>query len=80
LTVPLCTGAEVAGAAYLGVVAGFSPPEGDVLEVVVAVLVLLLDSLDPQPAANTSAEQAITTTGRPLLIGTILSRRTLRPA
>jgi hypothetical protein len=79
LTVPLCTGAEAAGAAYLGAVVGFSPPEGDVLEVVVAVLVLL-DPLDPQPAANTSAEQAITTTGRPLLIGTILSRRTLRPA
>jgi hypothetical protein len=51
----------------LGVVAGFSPLEDDVLEVVVAVLVLLLDSLDPQPAANTSAEQAIRT-GRPLLI------------
>jgi hypothetical protein len=62
------------------VVFGFSPPEGDVLEVVVAVLVLLLDLLDPQPAASTSAEQAITTTGRPLLIWTILSRRTLRPA
>jgi hypothetical protein len=67
----------------LGVVLDcFRPPEDGLLVVeVVGVVALELEELDdPQPAANRSAEQAITTTGRPLLIGTILSRRTLRPA
>jgi hypothetical protein len=78
--VPLCTGEEAAGAAYLGVVFAFrlllGVPDAALLELVE----LLLELLDPQPASSISAEQAITTTGRPLLIGTILSRRTLRSA
>ncbi len=64
----------------MGVVFAFSPPDVEVLEVVDVLAVealeleLELDSLDPQPTANSSAEQAIATAGRPLLIGTILSR------
>ncbi len=55
----------------------FSPPDVAVLEVagvldVVAVdaleLELELDSLEPQPAANSSAAQAIMVVGRPLLM------------
>jgi hypothetical protein len=64
----------------LGVVFAFSPPDDGVLVEVVGVIELELELDDPQPTANRSAEQPITTTGRPLLIGTILSRRTLRPA
>jgi hypothetical protein len=52
----------------------FSPPDVGVLEVVEVVAVealeleLELDSLDPQPAANASAAQAIMMVGRPLLM------------
>jgi hypothetical protein len=66
----------------LGVVVGLSPEEEGALAVVELELELELEVefelelLDPQPAANGSARQAITATGRPLLIGTILSRRT----
>jgi hypothetical protein len=59
----------------LGVVVAFSPP----LAVVGVAVLDDADELedveefelfeDPQPAANRSAEQAITTTGKPLLIG-----------
>jgi len=54
----------------LGVVFAFSPPEDDVLDVV-AVVELELEPLDPQPAASSSAAQAIATagSGKPLLIG-----------
>jgi hypothetical protein len=60
----------------LGVVFAFRPPEDALEDVVGAAVVpeLELELLDPQPAANASAEQAITAAGRPLLIGTILSR------
>jgi hypothetical protein len=52
----------------LGVVSGFRPPE-DALVLAVVELLDPLELLDPQPAANRSAEQAITTAGRgPLLI------------
>jgi hypothetical protein len=54
----------------LGVVVGFKPPDEAALDDVVAGVVVLeleLESLDPQPAANVSAE-AITTAGKPLLI------------
>jgi len=60
----------------LGVVFAFSPPEDGVLDVA-AVVELELELLDPQPAASRSAKQAIATAGTPLLIWTILSRRTL---
>jgi hypothetical protein len=63
----------------LGVVFAFRPPEDALVLAVVELLVLEL--LDPQPAANRSAEQAITTgSNGPLLIGAILSRRTLSSA
>jgi hypothetical protein len=57
-------------------VSAFNPPEVDVLDVV-AVVALEPEPLDPQPAASSSAEQAIAMAGRPLLIGTILSRASL---
>jgi ornithine carbamoyltransferase len=74
--VPLCTGEEDDGEAYLGVVSLFRPADVDVFGVLAAVELaelleleelelLLLD--DPQPATSTSAEQAIKT-GKPLLI------------
>jgi hypothetical protein len=48
-------------------VSGFKPPE-DAL--VLAVVELVVEELlDPQPAANRSAEQAITTGSGPFLIG-----------
>jgi hypothetical protein len=67
----------------LGVVVGLSPPEEGALDVVAVVeleLELELELDDPQPAASRSARQGMTATGRPLLIGTILSRRTLGAA
>jgi hypothetical protein len=70
--VPLCTGEDGSGLAYLGVVSFFSPPLVLVVFAVLPALELEDDELelldDPQPAASTSAEQAIRT-GRPLLIG-----------
>jgi hypothetical protein len=55
----------------------FSPPDVDAVEVAPDVVVAELElELDPQPAANSSTEQAIAIAGRPLRIGAILSVNT----
>jgi hypothetical protein len=56
----------------------FNPPDVAVLEVVaVDAVEVELDPPDPQPAAYTSAQQAIVAAVRPLLIGTFLSRASM---
>jgi len=76
-TIPLCTGADADGEANLGVVVAFSsPPAVPVaasveepeagVELVAELLLELLE--DAQPAAPSSAAQAISV-DRPLLIG-----------
>jgi hypothetical protein len=65
---PLCTGADFDGDAYLGVVSDFSPPEA-LAALVAELLELAVElELDPQPVANRSAQQAGRTTGRRLFI------------
>ena len=60
-TTPLCTGAEAAGAAYLGVVLTLRLLLGAVVPVLGGPALLLEPPDEPHPVASASAQQAVTT-------------------